>query len=327
MSLDADHIVDRRRMRRKLTFWRVAAVVIAVIAIGGIAALSTRNMMGLADIASGSVARVKITGLIRGDQDRVEALERLGKSNVRAVIVHIDSPGGTTAGAEQLYESLIQLKAKKPMVVVIDGLAASGGYIAALASDHIIAQSASLVGSIGVLFQYPNVSDLLKTVGVKVEEIKSSPLKAAPNGFEPTSPEARAALAAVVMDSYDWFKKLVRDNRKMDGVTLGKVSDGRVFTGRQAIDLKLIDELGNEKTALAWLAREKKIDPNSPVRDFRLRPRFGDLPFLHVAAAFTLDAVGLTGLARRLEESGLLLTVERLNLDGLLALWHPVTEN
>ena len=162
---------------------------------------------------------------------------------------------------------------------------------------------------------------------MKVEEIKSSPLKAAPNGFEPTSPEARAALAAVVMDSYEWFKKLVRDNRKMDGTTLDKVADGRVFTGRQAIELKLIDELGNEKTAVAWLAKEKKVDPNSPVRDYRLKSRLGDLPFLHVAAGAALEAVGLASLARRLEESGILTTVERLNLDGLLALWHPVTGN
>ena len=138
-------------------------------------------------------------------------MERLANSTARAVIVHIDSPGGTTAGSEQLYDSLMRLKAKKPMVVVVDGLCASGGYIAALASDHIIAQSASLVGSIGVLVQYPNFTDLLKTIGVKVEDVKSSPLKAAPNGFEPTSPEARAALASIVMDSYDWFKGLVSD--------------------------------------------------------------------------------------------------------------------
>ena len=327
MSLDADQIVDRRRMRRKLTFWRVVAVLLVVGAVGFFAARATRDMTGLADAGSGSIARIKITGLIRGDQDRTEALERLGKSGVRGVIVHIDSPGGTTAGAEQLYDSLVQLKAKKPMVVVVDGLCASGGYIAALASDHIIAQSASLVGSIGVLFQYPNFTDLMKTVGVKVEEIKSSPLKAAPNGFEPTSPEARAALASVVMDSYEWFKKLVRDNRKMDPATLEKVADGRVFTGRQAIELKLIDEIGNEKAAVAWLAKEKKVDPATPVRDYRLKPRIGDLPFLHVAAAATLDAIGLTGVAQRLQESGILMTAERLNLDGLLALWHPVTGN
>src|SRR6476661_6741496 len=160
MALDADTIVDRRRMRRKLTFWRVFAILVvigAVIAVG--AALRVPGTDVLTGQASGSIARVTITGLIRGDQERVEALERLGK----------------------------------PLVVVVDGLAASGGYIAAVAADHIVALETSLVGSIGVLFQYPNVADLLKTLGVKIEEIKSSPLKAAPNGFEPTSPEARAA--------------------------------------------------------------------------------------------------------------------------------------
>jgi len=282
---------------------------------------------GIAGGTAGAIARVRITGLIRGNPERVEALERLGKSSARAVIVHIDSPGGTTAGAEQLHDALSELKKKKPLVVVVDGLAASGGYLAALSSDHIVAQSASLVGSIGVLVQYPNVYDFLKNWGVKVEEIKSSPLKAAPSGYEPTSPEARAALAAVVLDSYDWFKKLVRDARKLDDATLARVTDGRVFTGRQALELKLVDELGNEKTAVAWLAREKNIDPNSPVRDFPLRSRYRDLPFLHVAAVFALDTMGLTAIARGVEESGMLSAAERLNLDGLLALWHPaVTE-
>ena len=128
------------------------------------------------------------------------------------MIVHINSPGGTTAGSEQLYDALLRLKAKKPMVVVVDGLAASGGYIAAMAADHIVAQQSSLVGSIGVLFQYPNLTELLKTVGIKVEEVKSSPLKAAPNGFEPTSPAKRArARFAGRRISYAWFRGLVKD--------------------------------------------------------------------------------------------------------------------
>src|SRR5512141_586352 len=120
MSLDSDVIVDRRRLRRKLTFWRVVA------------------------------------------------LERLETSAAEAVIVHINSPGGTTAGSEQLYDSLVRLKAKKPLVVVVEGLCASGGYITAIAADHIVAQQSSLVGSLGVLFQFPNFSGLLQTVGVKV---------------------------------------------------------------------------------------------------------------------------------------------------------------
>ena len=211
MSLDADSIVDRRRMRRKLTFWRVFAVVFAIcaaVAIG--AALRVPGTGVLTGRPGDSIARVTLTGLIRGDQERVEALERLGRSRARAVIVHINSPGGTTSGSEELYSSLMRLKERKPLVVVVDGLAASGGYITAIAADHIVAQETSLVGSIGVLFQYPNVTDLLKTIGVKVEEIKSTPLKAAPNGFEPTSPEARAAIEAIVSDSYAWFRDLVK---------------------------------------------------------------------------------------------------------------------
>ena len=226
--------------------------------------------------------------------------------------MHINSPGGTTAGSEQLYDALVRLKAKKPVVVVVEGLAASGGYITAIAADHIVAQQSSLVGSIGVLFQYPNFSELMKTVGVKVEEVKSSPLKAAPNGFEPTSPEARAALDSLVKDSYAWFRGLVKDRRGMDDALLEKVADGRVFTGRQAVELKLIDQLGDEKTAIAWLVAQKNVKRDLPVRDFKLTPRFGDLTFLRTAASITLDALGLSAIARQVEHAGLAQAVDRL---------------
>src|SRR5215831_11617303 len=267
MSLDADFIVDRRRMRRKLTFWRVFAVLFAICAVVA-AGLAVRAQGAgvLAGATGNSIARITITGLIRTDRGRVEALERLAKSPAKAVIVHINSPGGTTAGSEELHDSLRRLSERKPLVVVVDGLAASGGYIAALAADHIVAGETSLVGSIGVLFQYPNFSEALKTLGIQVEEIKSSPLKAAPNGFEPTSPEARAAIEAIVMDSYAWFRDLVKARRQLDDAALERVADGRVFTGRQAVGLKLVDELGGEQAAVAWLAKEKNIDPTTPVR-------------------------------------------------------------
>jgi protease-4 len=326
MSLDSDVIVDRRKLRRKLTFWRVMAalVAIAAVVVGGLL-LTRSSPSGLA--SSGAIARIKIEGLIRSDNDRVEAIERLEKSSAAAVIVHINSPGGTTSGSEQLYDALARLKAKKPMVVVVEGLAASGGYIAALASDHIVAQQSSLVGSIGVLFQFPNFSGLMKTVGVQVEEVKSSPLKAAPNGYEPTSPEARAALESLVKDSYAWFRDLVQSRRAMDGAQLDKVADGRVFTGRQAVDLKLIDQLGDEKTAVAWLVAEKKVKSDLPVRDFKLEPKFGDLTFLRAAASITLDAVGLNAVARQVEQAGLTQAIDRFGLDGMLALWQPASSN
>jgi protease-4 len=326
MSFDADFIVDRRRMRRKLTFWRVVTVFIVIVAVVG-AGMAFSNRGAITGGPGAGIARVNIEGLIRGSRQRSEALKRLAESNAKAVIVHISSPGGTVAGSEELYDSLIKVKAKKPMVVVVDGLAASGGYIAAMASDRIVAQQSAIVGSIGVIFQYPNVTELLKTIGVQVETVKSSPLKAAPSGYEPTSPEARAAVEAIVRDSFDWFKELVRDRRHLDDASLQKVSDGRVFTGRQAVELKLIDGLGDEQAAIDWLAKEKNIDPKTPIRDYPLAPRFSDLPFLHVAALGLLDAVGLNGLAERVREFGAIQAVERLNLDGLLALWHPPSSN
>jgi protease-4 len=325
MSLDSDVIVDRRRIRRKLTFWRVAAAIVAIAAIVSIGLLAGPGRGGLA--TSGSIARVNIEGLIRSDQDRVEALERLANSRAAAVIVHINSPGGTTAGSEQLYDALTQLKAKKPLAVVVEGLAASGGYITAMAADHIVARQTSLVGSIGVLFQFPNFTDLLKTVGVQVEEVKSSPLKAAPNGFEPTSPEARAALDSLVKDSYAWFRDLVKKRRGMDDALLEKVADGRVFTGHQAIDLKLVDQLGDEKTAVAWLVAQKGVKADLPVRDYKLTPRFGDLTFLRTAASITLEALGMPSIARQIERTGGIPAVDRLGLDGMLALWQPAGSN
>jgi protease-4 len=328
MSMDADAIVDRRRLRRKLTTWRIVAFLLVLVAVlGGVYLLYGRELE-ITSRPGNFIARIKIQGLIRGDSDRLEALERLGKSTqARAVIVHVDSPGGTTAGSEQLYDALRRIADQKPVVIVVDSLAASGGYIAAMAGDHIIAQGTSIVGSIGVLFQYPNVSELMKTLGVKVEEIKSSPLKAAPSAFEPTSPEAREAIEAIVKDSYAWFRGMVASRRKLDGDALARVADGRVFTGRQAIDLKLVDQLGDEKTAIAWLAKERGIDAKTPVRDWRLKDRLSDLSFLHLSAAALFDAVGLKELAQRFATAGTVQAIERLNLDGLLALWHPLSTN
>ena len=320
MSLDADLIVDRRRMRRKLTFWRVVAIGMIVLAIGFAAAAASRRSF----VTGPYIARITITGLIRDDQERVRQLDRLARLlAAKAVILHVDLPGGTTAGSEQLYDALGRVRAKKPVAVVVDSMAASGAYITAISGDYIVAKQTSLVGSIGVLFEYPNFTDLLGKIGVKMELIKSTPLKAAPNGFEPTSPEARAAIQAIILDSYAWFKGLVQDRRHMTDAELAAVDDGRVFTGHQGLGLKLIDSLGDERTAKAWLGKNKKISASLAVRDYSLHSRLDDLPFLHAAAVAALNALGLDGLARRFAELDGMGTLGRFNLDGLLALWQP----
>ncbi len=237
MAADAELLIDRRRLRRKLSLWRVLGIGGLVVAVGavGLRARSGTDGLGFGAVRP-QIARVSVSGFIAGSEATAKLLKRVGEASaVQGVVVSINSPGGSTTGSEELYRNLRQLAEKKPVVAFVDGTAASGAYITALAADHIVARETSLVGSIGVLFQYPEVSGLLDKVGVKVEAIKSSPLKAEPSGFAPTSPEARAALAAVVGDTYAWFKGLVAERRGMSDQQLAAVSDGRVFSGRQSI--------------------------------------------------------------------------------------------
>ncbi len=319
MSLDVDQIVDRRRLRGKLTFWRVVGVLAGVVAIGA----ATYASVGRGFVeGSPHVARIVIGGLIRNDRERVELLDRVAKSNASAVILSIDSPGGTVTGSEQLFNALRRLSEKKPVVAVVEGMAASGAYIAAMGADHIIARRNAIVGSVGVIFQFPNFSELLKTVGVTVEDIKSSPLKASPNPYEPTTPEARAAINSLVMDSYAWFKGLVGERRKLSDAKLASVTDGRVFTGHQGLELQLVDELGDERTARAWLAREKGVPESLRTRTVRAPNAGGEFAWLTGSIGGFMEWIGLGPVARvmsQLTESAL----QRAQLDGLLALWQP----
>ncbi len=319
MSLDADQIVERRRLRRKVTFWRTLGVLAVV---GAIAAGVGYAVSDKVSTGGPHVARVVIGGLIRNDRERVEMLEEIGRSGARAVILSIDSPGGTVTGSEQLYDALRRLAAKKPVVAMVEGVAASGAYIAALGADHIVARRNAIVGSVGVIYQFPNVTELLKTVGVTMEDIKSSPLKASPNPYTPTTPEARAAIDALVVDSYDWFKGLVGERRKLSDAKLAAVSDGRIFTGHMALPLQLVDEIGDDRTARAWLSREKGVPENMRVRTWRTRQLDTEFGWLLGMARGALDAVGLPqlGIVLSAATQGAL---ERSQLDGLLALWHP----
>lgn len=319
MSADSDYLLDRRRLKRRLGFWRAAAFVVAAVAVVGVGLYAARDRLGSNGLAGPHVARVRIGGVITGDERTLDLLKRVGKGNAAAVLVEIDSPGGTVTGSESLYDALRELSAKKPTVAVVSGLAASGGYIAAMGTDRIVAQQTSIVGSIGVLFQSPNVSKLLENWGVTMDTIKSAPLKASPNPLEPTTPAAREAMAAVINDSFDWFKHVVQERRGIAGADLQSVSDGRVFTGRQAIGLKLIDEIGNEKTAIAWLEANKGIAKDLPVRDWKPRDDRGFGLFAMASGA--AGALGHGELAATLGALGR--AGDQPVLDGVLALWHP----
>lgn len=324
MSLDVDQAIDRRRMRRKVTFWRVFAVGAVLVAAAGL--LAGAGGSNYIEKSSAHVARVTIGGLIRNDRDRVKLFEEIEKSGAKAVIIVIDSPGGTVTGSEQLFKALRKLNEKKPVVAVVEGSAASGAYIAAIGTERIFAPRSAIIGSIGVIFQYPNFHQLLQKIGVDVESIKSSPLKASPNGLEPTSPEAKAAVAALVADSYGWFKDLVKERRALDAATLVKVADGRVFTAAQALPLKLIDEIGDEKTAREWLAKNKNVSADLTVRDWKVRTPGSEFRWLSMVAS-VVEFAGFTSLASAISNDAVLRAAATAQLDGLLALWHPQFSN
>ena len=320
MAADAELLIDRRRLRRKLTLWRVLGIGAVILAVGAVGYRARVGEGRLFPATENQIARISIGGFIAGSESTRKLIERVAKADsVKGVVVSISSPGGTTTGSEELYRNLRVLAEKKPMVAFVDGTAASGAYITAIAADHIVARETALVGSIGVLFQYPDVSGLLDKVGVKVEAVKSSPLKAEPSGFSPTSPEARAALSSIVMDTFGWFKGLVAERRGMNEQQISAVADGRVFSGRQSVPLKLVDELGGERQAVAWLETERKVPKDLPVKDWKPKAE-GGLK-LWSTLGIGADLLGLDGLATRLRA----LEAETAGLaeGGLMAVWRP----
>lgn len=235
MALDIDTFIDRRQLRRKVSFWRVGALL--AIAVALVAVLASAGAFSGLGKSSQHIARVPITGVITEDKPLLEMLEKIRKDDsVKGVVLAIDSPGGTTVGGEAIYEAVRKLAKDKPVATSVSTLAASAGYMIASASDHIVARRSSIVGSIGVIFQYPQAVKLLDKIGVDVKEIKSSPLKAEPSPFNPTPPGAVIAIQQLVDDSYKWFVDLVTERRPLNRAEVLKVADGRIFSATAALN-------------------------------------------------------------------------------------------
>ncbi|WP_028034514.1 signal peptide peptidase SppA [Chelativorans sp. J32] len=314
MSTRADDLIDRRRLRRKLTFWRAAALLVLALAI--IAA--GRWVFGDTLAAGPHIAQVRVEGTILEDKDLLDLLEDVRESNaVRGVILTVDSPGGTTAGGEAIYDAIRRLADAKPVVAQVGTLAASAGYMVASAADHIVARQTSIVGSIGVIIQYPEISELLNKLGVKVEEVKSSPLKAEPSPFNPTTDAERQMLAAMISDSYNWFVDLISERRRLPRDQVLTLADGSIFTGRQALERKLVDALGGEREAQAWLTAQG-LSADLEVVEWKPRNSNGSILFPTSAAEWLGSMLGLS-------QRGVLdrLGMEHIFLDGLMSLWQP----
>ncbi len=315
MTLTADTLVDRRMLRCKLTFWRgavIGVIILALLMVGS--AMSKNGLVSSKKVPH--VAKYDLTGMITYEPKALEALKDIEENNsAKALLLFIDSPGGSTAGSEAFYNALRRIAAKKPVVAQIGTLGASGAYVAALGSDHIVATKTSLVGSIGVLVQWAEFDKLIGNWGIRFQEIKTSPLKASPNGFTPAPEEAKAALRDLVQDSYRWFTGLVSERRNMNEDEVRKVSDGRVFTGSQSLQLKLVDELGDQSTALNWLTEKRNVARKLPLETYK--PKDKNIPpWLGSAAA-------LTGLLGPLLPWLSAVQDSTIRLDGLVSVWQP----
>jgi len=297
VALRPDDLLDRRRLKRGVILWRTLAIL-------GFAAflLAFIGRFGVFD-GGPYVARLSVTGLIVDDPKRDELIAELkDDGRVRGLILRLDSPGGTVVGGEALYRSLRRFAEEKPVVAVMGTLATSAAYMAALAADRVVAREGTVTGSIGVIVQTVEVSRLLEDIGISAEAITSGPLKDATSPFEPLDEGARASTQALVDDVYAMFVDLLAERRGFAPDEARALADGRVFTGRQALAAGLIDTLGGEGEALAWL-HEKGVQPELPVREVmpeRTRELFEEL----------------AGSAKKA------LYPESLVLDGAISLWH-----
>ncbi|SDR23348.1 signal peptide peptidase SppA [Pseudovibrio sp. Tun.PSC04-5.I4] len=324
MSLDSDVLIDRRRLRRKVSFWRVLSflALAALLLWGGVEAT------GFGDLARSQdhIARIEISGTITYDHRQLKMLEALAEDDsVQGVIVSINSPGGTTAGGEAIYNALRKIAEKKPVTASITTLGASAAYLSAIASDHIVAQYTTLTGSIGVLFQYGNAKGLLDKIGIQIDAIKSAPLKATPNFYEPATPEVKETLRSLIDDTYMWFVGLVAERRGLSQERALQLANGQVYTGHQAKELELIDEIGGEHAAYQWLIDKKGLSSDLEIIDWKPESEERSLPF-------PANLLGFLGSESQNMLHSLLKTAKSvvdssLPLDGLVSVWQaPDTE-
>ncbi len=303
MPLDSDRMIDRRRLKRHLAIWRTLAVLFLIAFL--VALLGDKGEF----LRREAIARLTVEGFILSDRERDETLADIASDpETAALIVHIDSPGGTVVGGESLFHALRGVAEKKPVAVVMGEVAASAGYMSALAGDRIFAREATITGSIGVIWQTTDITGLLEKLGISAEAIKSGPLKAVPSPLEPLTPLVREASREMVLDIFHLFVDMVSERRNLSRPKVLSLADGRVFTGRQAVANHLVDEIGGEKEARAWLSQRYDIDSSLPVYELEIER---DEELLESFFTSLKKAV----LGKRVFP-------ERVTLDGLISLWQ-----
>jgi protease-4 len=319
MAFETETVLDRRHLRRRLSLWRGLAVLAALIAFG-ILAYSLAEGAGLTE--SRQIARVNIEGIITEDRDQLRLLKKLADNkHVAGVILFVNSPGGTTTGGEALFEGIRELAKAKPVVAQFGTVATSAAYIAGLATDQIVARGNTITGSVGVIFQWAEVSQLLDKIGVKMNEIKSGPLKANPSPFLPLDDAGKSVAEQMVAESKRWFIGLVANRRGIDTASVAGLEQGRVYSGREALGHKLVDLIGGEPEAIKYLVDKRNVPKDLKVVDWKPK-RDSDWSVVRMSTAVLGRFIG----ERAAGELGRLLVSDQafggLRLDGLVSVWQ-----
>lgn len=302
MAIHADTLIDRLYLKSQITKWRVIAVACVVFALF----VLVERYNPHSPMEKDFIARINISGFIGDDQKLYDLIEDVQDNpKAKAVIVWLDTPGGSAVGGEEIFLRLRKMAEKKPVVAVMRSIAASAGYMIALGADQIYAREGTITGSIGVLVESAEITELMDKLGVKPVIIKSAPLKASPSPFEKLTPESAAVMQRVIDDFYTRFVDMVAERRKLPRPEALRLADGRVYSGRGAVENKLVDAIGGEEDAKKWLVSQKHINDKLDIDTVEIKQQ---LTFLEQISGSVIGNI--------LQKSG-------TPLDGLVAIWHP----
>ncbi len=257
-------------MKKVFIFFTIIFLIAVVLSL--LLTFSQKNPLGE------KVALVHVTGVIIDSSDVIKELKDYAKdSSIKAIIIRVNSPGGAVAPSQEIYNEIIKIKGKKKVIVSMGAIAASGGYYIAAPADKIVANAGTLTGSIGVIMELPNVSGLMDKIGIETQVIKSGKHKDIASVFKTLTPEEKKILQTVLDDVHDQFIKAVADSRGMTFEETKKLADGRIFTGRMAKEIGLIDELGGLEDAIMLAAELAGIEGEPEVVTKKEKFSFLDL--------------------------------------------------